>query len=154
MSVLNRPTTGSGLIDELGNAISFARCSLAGLVLETGVLTVKETGNVTTLPTTAFLGYSFPIPGSVSLTGSIEGYVKAVDANGTTGLAAISGNTPRTNVPVAFEMFSGGFHVAGYVLLFDADFRTGPNEISSIRWELVMIGHPTIRKVYAMTEIV
>lgn len=152
MSVLNRPTTGYGLIDTLGARFSFARCSLAGTYLETGTMTVKENVGKTEVPTSAFLGYRYAYPGTKLLTGTIEGFGAAVDSEGISG-AAVQSNMPQTGTPIAFYFEAGAFQVSGTIFLDDFDFSTGPKELNLMKWSWAMMGNPTIRRIYGMTEV-
>lgn len=152
MAAMNRPTTGSGLTDVFGARFSFARCGLAGTYIESGVMTILEAGEKTVVPTTAFLGYRYAYPGTKLLTGTIEGYAAAADTSGITG-ANLQSNLPAISTPIDFSLVAGAFQVTGTVILDDLDFRTGPNDVNSLKWSWTMVGNPTIRRIYGMTEV-
>lgn len=152
MGILNRSLTGSGLSGFLGTRFGFARCTLAGLTLETGTMTVRETGPRTTVGTTALAGYTYSFAATSTISGSIEGFAAATDANGITG-PDFQSNLPPVSVPVALVMTAGGFQIAGTVLLDSLEFATGPNDMNVLKWDWVMVGAPTIRRIYGMTEL-
>jgi hypothetical protein len=141
--------TGSGLKNASGNPVSFrwagisvasAYGSVPGSLdsILNGSITVDESAQIATYPTTAFNGFAGGYAENAVVQGTIDGYLQPKSVQPTSSGAVI----PRTALLYFIKVLIGTHYHAAFVRLSDISEGSTGDDVAYIRFRYQVVGIP------------
>lgn len=147
MDILRTIFTGAGLAYPGGGRVSYQWLGIGQYILNqppvyeslvNGSIQFKESATATSLPTTAWNGFTDGYVGNSTVSGSVQGWVKASDTAPTSNGVRQS----MTSQLYWMKILIGSLYYECVAAITDLDFKSAPSEDVEVTFNFTFIGQP------------